>query len=336
MTGDAALDSLAGRPAVAVGTIVLVVVIAAAAAAPFLAPNDPNQRFDDLMYAPPTPVHITDDGLAAPYVRPLRMISRRDRTFEEDASRVVPLRWFTGGRLVTADPAGGAPLLILGADSYGRDTFSRLLHGARTTLGLAVIATFGATLIGALIGGISGQAAGWVDAVLSRVAEFVLVLPAIYVVLALRAVMPLVLPPATVFALLVAIFTVLGWPVIARGVRAIVLAEGQREYAVAARAAGANESRLLFRHLLPAASGYVVTQSTLLLPAFILAEATMSFVGLGFPDTTPTWGTMLRDASNVATLADMPWSLAPAGAIFVVVLGLNLVVQGRGRPAVAP
>jgi peptide/nickel transport system permease protein len=156
------------------------------------------------------------------------------------------------------------------------------------------------------------------------------------VVLALRAVMPLVLAPATVFALLVGIFTLLGWPVVARGVRAIVLAESQREYAVAARAAGASESRVLLRHLLPAASGYVLTQATLLLPAFILAEATMSFVGLGFPDTTATWGTMLQDASNVATLADMPWSLAPAAAIFLVVLGVNLVVQGRGRPPSAP
>jgi peptide/nickel transport system permease protein len=316
------------------GAILLAVVGLAAVAAPWLAPNDPNARFDDLLYAPPTKIHLIADGIRAPFVRPLTLISRRERRFEEDRSRAVPLRWFTAGRLATADPAGGAPLLLMGADSYGRDIFARLLHGARATLALAAIATFGATFAGALIGGISGKSAGWVDAALSRISEFILVLPAIYVVLAMRAVMPLVLEPSTVFLLLTTIFTLLGWPVVARGVRAIVLAEREREYAVAARAAGASGTRLLVRHLLPATVGYITTQATLLLPAFILAEATMSFVGLGFPATMPTWGTMLQDAANVATLGDAPWSLAPAGAIFLVVLGVNLLVQGSGQPPV--
>jgi peptide/nickel transport system permease protein len=146
--------------------------------------------------------------------------------------------------------------------------------------------------------------------------------------------MPLVLPASTVFVLLAAIFTLLGWPMVARGVRAIVLAEREREYAIAARAAGASNARLLTRHLMPAAGGYVRTQATLLLPAFILAEATLSYVGLGFPDTTPTWGTMLQDASNVAMIGDAPWTLAPAAAIFAVVLGVNLLVQSTGRAPV--
>jgi peptide/nickel transport system permease protein len=103
---------------------------------------------------------------------------------------------------------------------------------------------------------------------------------------------------------------------------------------MAARAAGAGAARLLWLHLLPAAAGYILTQATLLLPAFILAEATMSFVGLGFPSTVATWGTMLQDAANVATLGDTPWTLAPALAIFLVVLGVNLVVQGSGRAPV--
>jgi peptide/nickel transport system permease protein len=287
-------------------------------------------------------VHLfgTEEGrpegrpLRAPYVHPLRILSLRERTFEEDRSRAVPLRWFTGGHLVTADPENGAPLLLLGADGYGRDIFSRLLFGARLTLLVAVIATAGATLFGALIGGISGQSSGWVDAALSRITEFVLVLPAIYVALSLRGVMPLVLSASTVFLMLTAIFTLLGWPVVARGVRAIVLAERERDYAMAARAAGAGGARLLVRHLLPAAGGYILTQATLLLPAFILAEATMSFVGLGFPADAATWGTMLQDAANVATLGDAPWTLAPAVAIFLVVLGVNLVVQGSGRAPV--
>jgi peptide/nickel transport system permease protein len=314
--------------------VLLGVIVLAALGAPWLSPNPPNRRFNDLLYAPPTRIHVFDEGISAPHVHPWRLVSRLERRFDEDRSTTAPLHWFTAGALVSAQPDRGAPLLLLGADGYGRDIFSRLLHGARSTLALAALATLAATLLGALIGGVSGYAGGWVDGVLSRFSEFVLVLPAIYVALALRAVMPLVLPASTVFVLLAAIFTLLGWPMVARGVRAIVLAEREREYAVAARAAGASNTRLLTRHLMPAAGGYVRTQATLLLPAFILAEATLSYVGLGFPDTTPTWGTMLQDASNVAMIGDAPWTLAPAAAIFAVVLGVNLLVQSTGRAPV--
>jgi peptide/nickel transport system permease protein len=313
-----------------VGIFLLLLVAVAGLGAPWLSPNDPNQRFQRLLYAPPTAVHLSG-GL---HIYALQIRSLRERTFEADRSRPVPIRWFSGGRLMTTDAAAEAPLLLLGADGFGRDIFSRLLHGARATVLVAVIATLGATLLGALIGGVSGQSAGWLDASLSRITEFVLVLPAIYVALALRAVMPLVLSSTTVFLLLTGIFTLLGWPVVARGVRAIVLAERERDYAMAARAAGASGARMLVRHLLPAAGGYILTQATLLFPAFILAEATMSFVGLGFPSTVATWGTMLQDAANVAALGDAPWLLTPAVAIFLVVLGVNLVVQGRGRTPV--
>jgi peptide/nickel transport system permease protein len=299
-----------------VGIALLGITALCALLATWLAPNPPDRRFPDLLYAPPTPIHVFDDHGAAPHAHAWRLVSRIERRFEEDATQ-------------------RGPLLLLGADAYGRDSFSRLLHGARATLALALCATLAATLLGALVGGIAGYAGGWADAVLSRVSEFVLVLPAVYVALALRAVMPLVLPAADVFALLLAIFALLGWPIVARGVRAIVASEREREYAFAARAAGASATRVLLRHLVPAAGGYLRTQATLLLPAFILAEATLSYVGLGFPDTTPTWGTMLQqEASNVALLGDAPWSLSPVAAIFLVVLGVNLVVQGTGRAPV--
>ena len=315
------------------GALLLGIIVLAACGASWFAPNPPNRRFADLLYAPPTRVHMAD-GIAAPHVHPLRITSRLERSFDEDRSTHVRLRWFTDGVLVTADPDNDAPLLLLGADAYGRDRFSRLLHGSRATLALAVLATLFATVIGALVGGIAGYAGGRLDALLSHLSEFVVVLPAIYVTLALRAVMPLVLPGSTIFLLLLAIFVLLGWPMVARGVRAIVIVERDREYAVAARAAGASPTRLLTRHLLPAAGGYLGTQATLLLPAFILAESTMSYVGLGFPDTTPTWGTMLQESSNVAMLGEAPWALAPAAAIFMVVLGVNLLVQSTGHAPV--
>jgi peptide/nickel transport system permease protein len=312
----------------------LVLIALAALAAPWLAPNPPNRRFDDLLYAPPTPVHIFSDGLRAPFIKPWRLVSRLERRFEADASTHVVLRWFTAGTLVTADPDADSPLLFLGADGYGRDIFSRLLHGARATLAVSLVSALLTTILGACVGGLAAYVGGWLDGVLSRTSDFVLVLPAIYVALVLRAVLPLVLPPSTVFALLIGIFTLLGWPIVARGVRAIVLVEREREYAIAAHAAGASDGRILLRHLLPASAGFLQTQASLLVPAFMLAEATLSYVGLGFPNTIPTWGTMLQDASNVALLGDAPWSLAPAAAIFVVVLGVNLLAQSHGRAPV--
>jgi peptide/nickel transport system permease protein len=313
-----------------VGLALFILVVLVALGAPWLAPNPPDQVFSDLLYAPPTRVHVSGDGA---FVYRQRLVSRLERRFEPDISRPTPLQWLSGGRLVTTADAS-APLLLLGADAFGRDTFSRLLFGARTSLSLAVLATVGALLLGALVGGVAGYAGGRLDEVLSRFSEFVLVLPAIYVALALRAVMPLVLPAGTVFVVLTIIFALLGWPIVARGVRAIVASERERDYASSARAAGAGPVRTLVRHLLPAAWSYLTVQATLLLPAFILAEATLSYVGLGFPDRVPTWGTMLQDAANVSLVAEAPWMLAPAAAIFVFVLAVNLTVQSTGRAPV--
>jgi peptide/nickel transport system permease protein len=312
------------------GACILGALVLAAAAAPWVAPNPPDRRFGDHLYAPPTPIRFDGTSL---YIHPLTLVSRLERRFEEQLDRRVPLQFFTGGRVLSVPEAEG-PLLVLGADAFGRDIFSRLIHGARLSLLLAAVATALAVLLGVLIGGVAGYAGGVLDESLSRVNEFLFVLPAMYVALALRAVMPLVLPASTVFLMLVAILAVLGAPIVARGVRGIVASERTREYVMAGQALGAGWWRMLVRHVLPAARGHVGTQATLLLPAFVLAEATLSFVGLGFPDTVPTWGTMLIEASNVSMLADTPWVLAPAAAIFVVALAVNLLVQGAGRAPV--
>jgi peptide/nickel transport system permease protein len=316
-----------------VGLAILGVVVAAALGAPVLSPHSATQEFRAFLFAPPMRPHLVDDagGWHGPFVYPVRLVSRLEQRYAEDRSRRIPLVFLSRGILVAAADESAGPWLPLGADSYGRDIFSRLLYGARTSLGVAAVALAGALLLGMIIGGLAGYLGGAADETLMRFAEFILVLPTMYVVLVLRAALPLVLSAWVVFALMAGIFALVGWPTVARGVRAIVASERRRDYALAAVSLGAGHARLLFRHLLPAAAGFVATQATLLLPAFILAEATLSYVGLGFPDPMPSWGAMLQDGAKVSNLADFPWTLSPAAAIFLVVLALNLVVQGSGR-----
>jgi peptide/nickel transport system permease protein len=311
----------------------LVFVALEALAAPVLSPNDPAVTFRAFLYAPPMRPHIvgSDGSWQRPYVHPLRLVSRLEQTYEEDIGRAVPLEFFAGGKIVRSSDESAGPWLPLGADRDGRDVLARLLFGARTSLGVALLATLAALLVGALAGGLAGYRGGLLDDAIMRLAEFVLVLPAVYVVLALRAALPLVLPSWAVFALMAGIFALVGWPWVARSVRTVVATERTKEYAAAAVSLGAGPGRVLFVHLLPACRGVVGTQAILLLPGFILAEATLSYVGLGFPETVPSWGSMLHQASNVNAIADFPWTLAPAAAIFAVTLAANLLVEEPSR-----
>lgn len=315
------------------GIVLLAVVALSAVLAPALTPHTPNERFEDAIYAPPMRIHVIDDDgrWRAPFVYPVILVSRLERRFAEDRSRPVTLAWFSGGALARIPDESAGPWLPLGGDGLGRDVFARLVFGGRLSLAVAVLATFGALLLGALVGGVAGLASTRVDDWLMRLSDFVVVLPAMYVVLALRAALPLVLPASVVFGLVAGILALVGWPIVARGVRVTVATERQRDYAHAAVAFGMGPGRLLVRHLLPASTGFLATQATLLLPSFILAEATLSYVGLGFPEPAVSWGTMLQEAGNTAALADAPWVLAPAVAIFLVVLAVNVIVQKPGE-----
>ena len=316
--------------------IVLVAGIALVTlAASQIAPNNPGRQVADMSYAPPMWPHIFDDSGRPhrPFVYPLRLVDRLEHKFVQDRLIRVPLLWFTDGRILNTDAS--TPWMLLGADALGRDIFARMVLGARLSLGVALAATAGALLLGAVLGAFAGFHGGLADDVLMRLADFVLVLPAIYVVIVLRAAMPLVLTTMEVFWTMTGVLMLAGWPYAARGVRAVVAAERGKEYAEAAAALGASSWRILLRHLLPAASGFLAVQGTLLIPVFILAEATLSFVGFGFAEPTPSWGVMLHEAAQAGVLADAPWLLAPAGAIVTVIVSLHLA-SGAASDLVVP
>ena len=305
------------------GLILIGSITVAAVAAPYLAPNLPHEQFLDRAYAPPMQMHLFGDaGVSAPFVYPQVLEDRLSRRFREDESRPLPLRWITNGHLVSVP--GDEPLLILGGDPIGRDLFSRLLFGARRSLGVALAGVAGAILIGALVGGFAGTLGGRTESSLMWVSDFLLALPGAYLVLVLRGLLPPVLSDWQIFGLLASLFALTSWPHAARGVRSILAAERVRDYSEAARAAGAGPLRL-FLQLLPAARGFLAVEVVLLVPAVLVAEATVSYLGLGFPEATASWGTLLQDAANVRVLSEAPWVLAPAVSLFAVTLGLHLV-----------
>jgi peptide/nickel transport system permease protein len=317
-----------------VGLVVVAGVTVLAGAGRLVHTAPPERQFTDHVYAPPMRPHVRDaEGRwRAPFVYPLRLEDRLQRRYVEDRARPVTLHWFTRGALLAMDPAAGEPWFVLGSDALGRDVYARLVRGARFSLGVALAAALGALFIGGSVGAVAGFAGGWADGLLMRVADFIVALPAIYVVLTLRAALPLVLTTGEVFWAMVLVFAGVGWPLVARAVRAVVLVEGAREYAESAHAIGASRTRILLRHLLPASQGVLVVQATLLVPAFVLSEATLSFVGLGFGEPVPSWGLMLQDAGRGRALVDAPWLLAPAAAIGLVILTLNALLRTPRTP----
>jgi peptide/nickel transport system permease protein len=304
----------AAKPAIALALLIVV-----GALAPALAPYAPARQFSNHPFTPPMRPHLVDDRGTwhAPFAYPVRIVDPIERRYAEDRTRRVTL----------ADDH--EPWFLLGSDALGRDVLSRVLAGARLSLGVSLLATLFTLAIGAAIGAAAGYRGGWVDAWLMRIADLVMVLPTIYVVLALRGALPVFLEPRPVFVALVVVLSLVGWPAAARGVRGILLVERRSEYAEAARALGAGPLRVIGRHLLPATRGFLAVQATVLVPAFVMAEATLSYVGLGFAPPTASWGAMLFDASGARIIAEAPWLLAPAAAIFLTVFVVHAGTGGR-------
>jgi ABC-type dipeptide/oligopeptide/nickel transport system permease subunit len=206
------------------GTLLLVIVGLAAIGAPWLSTSDVSTHHPDL-------------ALASPSLTRRALVDRLPPTYRTLDER-LPLEWFAGTLVRSADPA--EPLLPLGSDSLGRDQWTRLLHGARLSLGLTLAGLTGALGIGTLLGLLAGSHGGWLDSTVMRMADLLLAWPALYVVLVLRAALPLSLPFASLFALMAVVLTLSGWPIVARAVRSVTATERTRESVLAARAAGSS------------------------------------------------------------------------------------------------
>ena len=228
-----------------------------------------------------------------------------------------------------AQPTTTPRVSLLGTDELGRDRFSRLLRASRFSLLVGPVGTLLASIVGVLVGCLSGYAGRRADAVLMRAADAMMALPALVLILAARAAFPPQMPPRSAALLMISIFVALGWAEMARLTRGLVLSLRSREFVTAAVAVGARPARVLFRHVLPNAARPLVVQASLMLPSFLLAETALSYLGVGVQEPEPSWGLMLARASDLAQLSRHPLLLlSPAVAIFLFVLGVRLTSDG--------
>ncbi len=306
----------------------IVTLVILAVFADFFAPYPYDLQNRKAPYHPPTRIHLFKDGkITFPYVHPYVLKDPLFKVYEEDRSVVCRLKFFTkteyGLRLIGVEKP--CRIYLLGGDKLGRDVFSRILYGARYSLGVAVIGTVVTFVIGAIVGGISGYFGGRTDAVIMRMVEVLMSIPTFYLLLSLRAVFPLEMTSGQIFLMIVFILSLIGWAGLARVVRGMVLSIREREFVLAARTYGAGTFRILRKHILPNTYYYLIVSATLSIPAYILGEAALSLLGLGIQEPEPSWGNMLSEVRNINVLSSFPWMLSPGMAIFVTILAFNIL-----------
>ncbi len=220
------------------------------------------------------------------------------------------------------------PFYFLGADKYGHDIFSRIIHGARISLTIGLVAIVITFLLGVSIGGVSGYVGGRLDNFIQRGMEVLQSLPQLPLWLALAAVFPSDWSPIQTFFAITIVLSLLGWTGLARVVRGKLLSLREEDYAVAARLLGAGHARIIFRHLLPGFTSHIIVSLTMSVPGMILGETSLSFLGLGLRPPVVSWGVMLQDCMNMQTVANYPWLLLPVGFIILTVLSFNFFGDG--------
>jgi peptide/nickel transport system permease protein len=301
------------------GLVLLVAIHAAVLLAPWLAPYHYAEQHRDFPFAPPSRVHIFDENgsVHRPFVYSISQ-DLDSGVYHEQRGATYPVRIFAGGRLFGVDSPGA--LFLLGSDGFGRDVLSRLLYGARISLLTGVLAAILSAGIGLMLGTLAGYFRGWLDEALMRGGELMMALPWLYLLLAVRALLPLHISTLQTFVLMIVIIGGIGWVRPARLIRAVVLRARESDFVLAARGFGASHFYLLRRHILPFTTGVVVTQATVLIPQYILAEVSLSFLGLGVGEPVPSWGNMLSEGMQYHALVSHPWLLVPGFATVAVML----------------
>jgi peptide/nickel transport system permease protein len=297
-------------------------------------------------YIPPQPIHWFDaNGHFDPHVFALK--GKRDmRTFKltyaPDPGEPRDVVLFAHGYtydflgLIPTDihllgVSDGHPenaLFLLGTDQLGRDVFSRLILATRTSLTIGLVGVTLSLVLGVLLGGISGLQGGWADTIIQRIIEILRSVPTIPLWMGLAAAVPSSWSPQQVYFAITLIISLIGWTELARVVRGRFMALREEDFITAAELCGASRLRIIFRHMVPSFLSHIIAAVSLALPAMIISETTLSFLGLGLRPPAISWGVMLQDAQNLETLGLAPWLLFAAVPVIVVILAFNFLGDG--------
>lgn len=330
------------------GGAVLAVLYLIVVFAEFLAPYGLDYADRERFFHPPTIPKLWDArGVSLrPFVYATTLTDPGLRQYTADPSRRYYLRFFVRGepyRLFGLVPAsihlfgveGPARVFLMGTDQSGRDQFSRIFYGSRLSMSIGILAAIITIPIGMIYGGIAGYYGGRIDNIMMRLAEIIIAFPGFYLLLTLSAVLPTNVGCYTRFYLITFILAFIGWAGFSRLIRGMVLSLKEREYTLAARAAGLDDFHVILRHILPNTASLVIVVATLGIPGAILGESALSFFGFGVREPCSSWGNLLTAASNLPTLILSPWLLFPGLFIIAAVVAFNLFGDGL-RDALDP
>lgn len=311
--------------------------------ASFIAPYTANERDEERLFAPPQTIPWFHAGaFTGPIVYPTTAEANLETfqwEFVPDTSRPMPLEFlcrrgsYRLAGLIETDlhlfcAPEGATIFLLGSDRLGRDVFSRILYGAQLSLTVGLIGIAVSFSLGIVLGSIAGYFGGGIDWIINRVIEILRSLPELPLWLALSAAVPSNWGPVAVFFIISIILGILDWPGLARSVRAKFLSLREEEYVRAAEMMGASSGRVIRKHLLPNFMSHLIASASLSIPAMILGETALSFLGLGLRAPAVSWGVMLNDAQNLASIEIYPWTAIPMLPIIFVVLAFNFMGDG--------
>jgi len=331
-----------------IAAVVVIMFYTAVILADFLAYADPEVSDAQRGLIAPQPIIWFDPDTGSWYPHVPGLVGKRDpltfkRVYAPDPSVKVPINFFAEGfeyklfgfiptnrhLIGTADGSQAEQsIFLLGTDIQGRDMWSRLMYATRISLVIGLVGVTVSLVLGVVLGGLSGFFGGWTDTIVQRVIEILRSIPTIPLWMGLAAAVPQDWSVLQVYFVITIIISLIGWTELARVVRGKFLSLREEDFVMAAELSGANRPRIIFVHMVPLFLSHIIAATTLALPAMVISETSLSFLGLGLRPPAISWGVLLQQAQNVQTVAISPWLLLPAVPVIIVILAFNFLGDG--------